>query len=347
MSQTDKNNSREFLTGAQAVVRACFDAGAGSMYGYPITPATEIFTGWIKQGGKYLQTEDEIAAGFAICGAILAGEKSFTATAGPGTVLMQDAMSMAEGMRLPFVVVVAQRGGPSSGTVIYSQQEVTLACYGGNGEGLRLVYSLGSLEELYSFTRRAFNESWQYRFPAVVLTDGYLLKTRGAVVINKDEFKNFPAEVIIQDGANTHLENIHTLEEDLFDKLKKYEEDYNKMSPLVASAVEVETADAEILIVAHGIVGAAAEAAVKILRVQGIRVGLLRPTTLRPFPKNILDKRAEQAKKIVIVESSFGQLAQIVRAEMEPKISTPVEYMQFPGLGVGPEVIAEFVNKMK
>jgi len=339
------NKPRELLTGAQTVVRACFDAGAGSMYGYPITPATEIFTGWIKQGGKYLQTEDEIAAGFAICGAVLAGEKSFTATAGPGTVLMQDAMSMAEGMRLPFVVIVAQRGGPSSGTVIYSQQEVTLACYGGNGEGLRLVYSPGNLEELYHFTRRAFNESWQYRFPAVVLTDGYLLKTRGAVTIAKDDLENFPAEPIVKAGTNTHLENIHTLEEELFSKLKKYEEDYNKMSSVVASAQEVETDDAEILIIAHGIVGAAAQAAVKILRAQNIRAGLLRPTTLRPFPKNILDARATQAKRILIVESSFGQLAQIVRAELQPEISTPIEYLQFPGLGVGPEVIVDFVTK--
>ncbi len=340
------NKFRELLTGAQIVVRACFDAGVGSMYGYPITPATEIFTGWIKKGGKYLQTEDEIAAGFAICGAVLAGEKSFTATAGPGTVLMQDAMSMAEGMRLPFVVVVAQRGGPSSGTVIYSQQEVTLACYGGNGEGLRIVYSPGTLEELYHFTRRAFSESWQYRFPAVVLTDGYLLKTRGAVTVNKDEFNNFPAYPIVKENTNTHLINIHTLEEDLFAKLKKYEEDYNKMSPLVASAQEVETKDAEILLIAHGIVGAAAAAAVKILRAQNIKAGLLRPTTLRPFPKHILDERAQSAKKIVIVESSFGQLAQIVRSELKPEIFTPVEYLQFPALGVGPEVIVDFVNKI-
>jgi len=103
-------------------------------------------TEWSKESDKkkdliFLQTEDEIAAGFAVCGSIVAGKKTFTTTSGPGTILMQDSLSMAEGMRLPFVAIIAQRGGPSSGTVIYSQQEVNLAIHGGNGEGLRIVYS--------------------------------------------------------------------------------------------------------------------------------------------------------------------------------------------------------------
>ena len=115
------------------VVKACIDAGAKMMFGYPITPGTEILSHWIREAQtdkslKYLQTEDEIAAGFCVCGAVLAGEKAFTATAGPGTVLMQDALSMADGMRLPVVVIVVQRGGPSSGTVIYSQQGIAKNC---------------------------------------------------------------------------------------------------------------------------------------------------------------------------------------------------------------------------
>src|SRR3990167_2723272 len=104
---------KQFLTGAEVVVQAAIDAGAEMMYGYPITPTTEVFSGWIKRGKKYLQTEDEIAAGFAVCGAILAVQKAFTATAGPGHILMQDSLSMAEGMRLPFVAIIGQRGGPS------------------------------------------------------------------------------------------------------------------------------------------------------------------------------------------------------------------------------------------
>jgi len=121
------------------------------MFGYPITPGTEILTDWIRHSQEneslhYLQTEDEIAAGFMVAGAVMAGTKAFTATAGPVTVLMQDAMSMADGMRLPFVAIIAQRGGPSSGTVIYTQQEVNFAIHGGNGEGLRIVFFPSTVE---------------------------------------------------------------------------------------------------------------------------------------------------------------------------------------------------------
>src|SRR3989339_1698103 len=190
--------SRQFLTGHEVVVQACIDAGATHMFGYPITPGTEILSGWIKRAQEdrslqYLQTEDEIAAGFCVAGAVMAGAKAFTATAGPGTVLMQDAMSMSDGMRLPFVVIVGQRGGPSSGTVIYSQQEVNLAIRGGNGEGMRIVFSPSTVEELYRLTRRAFNVAWKYKFPTVVLSDGFLMKTRQTVDLNF-EIENIKSE---------------------------------------------------------------------------------------------------------------------------------------------------------
>ncbi|MBI5732308.1 MAG: ferredoxin oxidoreductase [Candidatus Magasanikbacteria bacterium] len=337
---------RELLSGFEITAQAAREAGAEMMYGYPITPATDIFSTWIKNGGAYLQTEDEIAAGFAIDGAVLAGQKAFTATSGPGHILMQDALSMAEGMRLPFVAIIAQRGGPSSGTVIYSQQEVTLACFGGNGEGLRFVYSPSSLEELYFLTRRAFNDAWQYRYPAIVLTDGYLLKTKG--VVDFEEIKNFadvPAYPLISAGRNVHWQNIYTFEEDLFRVVSKNQEDFSKITPEMVLSEAQKTEDAEILLVAHGIVGAAAREAVNKLRAEGKKAGLFRPITLRPFPKKELDKTASQPalKKIVVVESSLGQLARLVRDELAPEISAPFFYLQKPALGIEPEKIREFV----
>src|SRR5574344_271389 len=116
--------TKKLMTGYDVVIQAALDAGAESMFGYPITPTCEILSGWSASGKKCLQTEDEIAAGFGVCGAVMAGEKSFTASSGPGHILLQDSFSMAEAMRLPAVLIAGQRGGPSSGTVIYSQQEV-------------------------------------------------------------------------------------------------------------------------------------------------------------------------------------------------------------------------------
>lgn len=134
-----------------------------------------------------MQTEDELSAGFATTGGVMAGSKAFTATAGSGSVLMQEPMAMAEMMRLPTVTVVQQRGGPSTATVIYSQQEVTLTTMGGNGEGIRVVYSTAGHKDLYDYTIKAFNIAWKYRFPTFVLGDGYQAKMREPLTIYDPE----------------------------------------------------------------------------------------------------------------------------------------------------------------
>src|SRR3990172_8074719 len=162
--------AKELLIGDEVLVKAALKVGATMMTGYPITPATEIMMAWAKTASKnkdliFLQTEDEMSAGFALIGAILAGKKAFTASAGPGNVLLQDPFSMAENMRLPIVAFIMQRGGPSTGTVIYSQQEVNLTCFGGNGEGLRIVYSPSNHQDLYDYGIKVFNTAWKYLFP--------------------------------------------------------------------------------------------------------------------------------------------------------------------------------------
>lgn len=343
-------NNKKLMTGYEVVIQAALDAGAESMFGYPITPTCEILSGWSGSGKKCLQTEDEIAAGFGVCGAVMAGEKSFTASSGPGHILLQDSFSMAEAMRLPVVLIAGQRGGPSSGTVIYSQQEVMLACFGGNGEGMRLVYSPSSLTELYFLTRRAFNEAWKYHYPAIVLTDGYMLKTRQGVDLKKfEKMENIPAVALVPEDKVVHWPNIYTAEEELNTVLEETKKDYESISPEIESFEKFEADDAEILLVAHGIVGAVAKMAVEELRANGVKAGLFRPITLRPFPKKELDKVCgwEGVKKVVVVESSFGQLARVVRDQLAPEIDVSFEYLQKPGLGIEPEEVVEFVKKIK
>ncbi|KKP59396.1 MAG: Pyruvate flavodoxin/ferredoxin oxidoreductase domain protein [Candidatus Magasanikbacteria bacterium GW2011_GWC2_34_16] len=341
---------KQFLTGHEIVIKACLDAEADVMYGYPITPTCEILSGWSNIGKQYLQTEDEIAAGFAVCGAVLAGKKAFTASAGPGHILLQDAFSMAEAMRLPFVMVIGQRGGPSSGTVIYSQQEVTLACYGGNGEGYRLVYSPSNAKELYELTRQAFNDAWHYRFPAVLLTDGYLLKTKS--VFNLAEITkmvNIPAHALVPEDKVVHWPNIYTLEEELNEEINETKKDFSAISEEISKAESYKTDGIEYLVIAHGIVGAVAKMAVDELREKNIKVGLFRPITLRPFSKKQLDDLfvKNNIKNVVVVESSFGQLARIVRDELAPEIDATFTYIQKPGLGIEVEEIVEFMKKLK
>ncbi len=340
-----KNKESKFLTGAEVAVQACIDAGAVHMFGYPITPGTEVLTHWISRAEEsnklnYLQTEDEVTAGFAICGAVMAGTKSFTATAGPGTVLMQDAMSMADGMRLPFVVIVAQRGGPSSGTVIYSQQEVNLAIHGGNGEGLRIVYSPTDLSELYKLTRLAFNSAWKYRFPSVVLSDGFLLKTRQNVILDSD-IVNVDAKPLVDESSVKNIRNIYTFEEELHSELQDHVSDFNSLTPEVVLSESYKIEDAEEIIIAHGIVAGAAKEAIDELREQGKSVGLFRPITLSPFPKEELNKLAEKVKRFFIVESSLGQLKDLVKQNLES--STKIDGLFRPAMGIESE---EIVNSL-
>ena len=224
-----KGEKRYFVTGNEVVAWAALAAGAEIMYGYPITPQNEVMHYWTRLAPKYnrrfLQTEDEISAGFTTCGGVLSGARAFTATAGPGNTLMQESMSMAEMMRFPTVLVVQQRGGPSTATVIYSQQEVTMTCFGANGEGLRVVYSTGSHQELYDYTIKAFNTAWKYRFPTFVLGDGYQAKMRESLVMYDPEergIKMVPTEKIVgKDGMPgvdrepSHLRNTYNTEEEL------------------------------------------------------------------------------------------------------------------------------------
>lgn len=340
------NETRQFLTGAEVAVNAALDAGAEYFYGYPITPGTEILSLWAREAEKnkklgFLQTEDEIAAGFAAVGSILAGRIVFSATAGPGTILMQDPLVMAEAMRLPLVLIIIQRGGPSSGTVIYSQQEVQLAIFGGNNEGRRLVYSPANLDELYRQTQAVFVNSWKYRFPAIVLTDGYLMKTRGAVRIERKTNRP-PVAPLLPVGANLHLPNIYTFEDDLFNRVNQDAADFEKMAAEVAEFESVGTEDAEILIVAHGIVGAAAKQAAVELRRQDKKVGLFRPVTLNPFPRQELNRLAGRVKKMVVVESSLGQLERLVKSNLESPVK--IEHYLRPAMGIEVEEIVKFVK---
>ncbi|NPV27861.1 MAG: ferredoxin oxidoreductase [Firmicutes bacterium] len=345
------------MTGNEAAAWAALNAKADIMFGYPITPQNEIMHYWTRLAPKYnrkfLQTEDEISAGFCTNGALIAGRKAFTATAGPGNVLMQEPFSMAEGMRLPFVAIIQQRGGPSSGTVVYSQQEVTLTTYGGNGEGHRIVYSTASHQEIYDYVIKAFNVAWKYRFPTYVLGDGYQAKMREPLIMYTPEERGIelveprplvglPGE-IGKDRQAQHLCNIYSIEEELYEVVLKLQAEYNRIQPEVIEYKEVATEDADVVVVAHGIVARAAEEAVSMLRATGIKVGLFRPITLRPFPREALQKVAARASKMLVVESAWGQLMRLVREELYG-LSTPVESLFKPAVMVIPD---EIVGKVK
>lgn len=338
-------SQKMFITGNEAVVMACIDAGAVLMCGYPITPATEILQLWAEEAEKnknlnIIQAEDEISAGFNVIGSLLAGKIAFTATAGPGHILMQDPLAMAEAMRLPFVGIIMQRGGPSTGTVIYGQQEVTMACFGGNGEGHRIVYSTSSPQDLFDYTKKAFVSAWKYRFPTIILGDGYQSKMSQQVIIDSNKI-DIKTEPIVGTDKNMNIRNCFNFEGELAVRLHKDHEQYiNNISKIVESE-QIETKDAKKLIIAHGIIANAAKDAVKIARSQGKKVGLFRPITLSPFDFVTLSHLASHVDEILIVESSYGHFERLVKAGLYglAKIKT----LQKPVQSIDPGEILKYL----
>lgn len=371
---------KKFLMGAEALGRACRAAGAKAMYGYPITPSSEILHFWSKeacspQGQKdglvFLQSEDEIGASFMLVGGVLAGERCFTATGGPGHVLMQDAFSMAEAMRLPIVAFLNQRGGPSTSTVIYSQSEVTLACYGGNGNGFRIVYSPSTLQELYDYGIKVFNIAWKYRFPTFLLGDGYLAKMMGEVEVYAPEERGIamvePEAYMLEKKRSRPMSevmpspeyharvgtdgtvydcyrNCLNLEEETLAVNVEIKKAWDEVAPEIIEFEELGDRSAETLIIAHGIVAASARTAISKLKEQGVNARLFRPISLRPFPTEALRASAAGAKRIIVPESAFDQLAGLVRENLYGHCNVPIEEYGRPSMGITPSEIVKVVS---
>lgn len=351
-----QGDQRVFMTGNEVVAWAAVAAGADIMYGYPITPQNEIMHYWTrlapKHGKRFLQVEDEISAGFTTIGGVMTGHKAFTATAGPGNVLMQESANMAEMMRVPIVYVVQQRGGPSTATVIYAQQETTLTCFGGNGEGHRLVYSTATHQELFDYTIKAFNMAWTYRFPCFVLGDGYQAKMRESLTMYNPEEKGVKmaiSEPLLgntrkPEGQFRHLRNTYNTEDELYKILLAHQSDWDNMAEKVTEWDEKGCEDAEVIFLTHGIVARSALSAFEELRAQGKKVGFFRPITVRPFPGKQLMKAIKNARKLLVAESAYGQILKMVQANI---FGSQIEIVPMlrPGLGITTEeILAEYHN---
>jgi 2-oxoglutarate/2-oxoacid ferredoxin oxidoreductase subunit alpha len=361
---TDKptqEGKRVFMTGNEAIAWAAVAAGADIMYGYPITPQNEIMHYWTrlapKHGKKFLQTEDELSAGFTTIGGVLTGRKAFSATAGPGTTLFQEPVSMAEMMRIPMVLVVQQRGGPSTATVIYSQQEVNMVTFGGNGEGWRVVYSTATHQELFDYTIKSFNTAWKYRFPVFLLGDGYQAKMREPLEMYNPEDRGIEmvkTEAVVgkpgtpgKDRPAVHLRNAFSVEEELYEAAMDIQADYDKMAAEIIEWDERNIDDADVVIISHGVVSRAAVAAMNRLREKGYKVGYFRPITLRPFPNEQLKAVAAKCSNFVLVESALGQLARLVK---EALFNVPVKKLDTiykPGVGITAEELVEKIQGAK
>ena len=314
------------MKGNEAIAEAAIAAGCRHYFGYPITPQTEVAAYMAKRmpkiGGTFLQAESEIAAINMVYGVSSAGLRVMTSSSSPGISLKSEGLSYLAGADLPALVVNVQRGGPGLGGIQPSQSDYFQATKGGgHGDFRMLVLAPASVQEMADLTVLGFDLADKYRMTAMVLADG----TMGQMME--------PVEISIKQGekiekpwaaCGTGLQRPHNIINSL--SLDPYElerfnfaryERYKTIQETEQRAEEYKTEDADIIVTAFGIAARVAKTAVNRARAEGVKVGLIRPITLWPFPEKVYKQAACHAKNFICVELNMGQMIEDVRLAIE------------------------------
>lgn len=296
-------------------------AGCRHFFGYPITPSTEgaeLMAKLLpKLDGVFLQAVSEVATVNMMYGTGGAGLRCMTFTSSPGFSLMLEGISYMIGAELPGVFVNIMRGGPGLGNIAPEQSDLKLACHGlGHGNTHAICLTPSTPQEMLDLTMLAFELSFKYRNPVVLLGDGYLGQITGKVTLPETMVKpGIPAWGVYGDAM--HRRNLNTsiylVEADLEAHNEMLNEKYERIALNEQRADLFWCDDADVLIVACNTPARMAKGAVETLRSEGIRAGLFRPITVWPFPIDLLRAPVRRAKRIIVVEASSGQLEDELR----------------------------------
>ena len=319
---------KKLMSGNAALAEAAILSGCTAYFGYPITPQNELTEHMAKRmvesGGVFIQSESEIAAINMVLGASAAGARSMTSSSGPGMSLKQEGISYLVADELPAVIVDMARGGPGMGNISPSQSDYFQATHGGgHGDYKTIVLAPCTVQELTEIVPLAFELADKYRNPVLILGDGMLGQMMEPV--DFDALKR-PADVrkdyILTGAKDRPARTIYSL---IFDP--KLQEEHNwklqrKFQLIEQSEVRCETyltEDAEMVVVAYGMGARIAKGAIKRLRSEGHKVGLVRPITLWPFPMKALQDLAATVNDFFVFEMSAGQMVEDVRLALEGK----------------------------
>lgn len=349
------------LKGNEAIAHAAIRCGCDGYFGYPITPQSEIMETlmdlkpWESTGMVVLQAESEVASINMVFGGAATGKKVMTSSSSPGVSLMQEGISFACGADLPCLTVNVMRGGPGLGTIQPSQADYFQSVKGGgHGDYKLIVLAPNSVQEMADFVDLGFTLSFKYRVPAMILSDGVIGQMMEKVVL--PPFKpRFTAKEIAEQTpwaaygkpASRAHNIITSLELDPAKMEMKNIERQERLRIVEATEVrydEYKCDDADYLIIAFGSAARISKKAVELLREQGIKVGLLRPITLWPFPTKVIAKYAEKVKSMLTVELNAGQMVEDVRLSVNGKV--PVfHYGRMGGIVPNPEEIVDALKK--
>ncbi|MBQ9743282.1 MAG: 3-methyl-2-oxobutanoate dehydrogenase subunit VorB [Ruminococcus sp.] len=319
-------SEKVLMKGNEALAEAAIMAGCRHYLGYPITPQTEIAAYMAKRmpkvGGTFLQAESEIAAINMVIGVSAAGKRAMTSSSSPGISLKGEGLSYLAGCDLPAFVVNVQRGGPGLGGIQPSQSDYFQATKGtSHGDYHMLVLAPDSVQEMVSMTFKGFDLADKYRMTVMLLADGTMGQMMEPVSLDMGEVKEYDKPWAV---TGTKCEREHNVVNSLFLKpeqleVKNFErfEKYNYIEENEVMYEEYLMDDADICIVAFGIAARVSKTAIDMARAKGIKVGMIRPITLWPFPKKALRAAADKVKSFISVEMSMGQMIEDVRLATE------------------------------
>lgn len=342
------------IKGNEAIAEAAIQAGCKLFFGYPITPSTEIVEYLSKHlpkaGGEVLQGEDEVASIYMCYGAASTGTRVMTATSSPGFSLKQEGMSYLAAAELPVVVVNVNRAGPGLGGLGPAQSDYFQCTKGGgHGDYRAIVLAPSKSQELYDLTMKAFDLADKYRNPVLILADGFLGQMMEPVEIKPRVVTELPVKDWILDGCRGRAKRkiaSYSLTNEVGEaNCLRWQAKYDHIREQEQEWEEFYTEDAEYLIVGYGTCGRIAKSVVLNARKQGIKLGLIRPITLWPFPEKAFVPYKDKIKGIVTVELNAGQMIEDVKLAVECRMPVHLCNRQ-GGMMPGENEILKFMTKV-
>jgi 2-oxoglutarate ferredoxin oxidoreductase subunit alpha len=345
---------RELMKGNEAVAEAAVRAGVAAYFGYPITPQTELLEYMSHRmpelGRGFVQAESELAAINMLYGAACTGQRAMSSSSSPGVSLMMEGISYIAGTELPIVLVDVMRGGPGLGNIAPAQGDYHQIVHGGgHGDYQCIVLAPSNVQEAIDFVVQAFDLAEKYRSVTVVLLDGMIgqmmepcelppmkpMKTEfpdWAVNGSQDRERRFLTSINLNPAAQevTNLRLLHRWQQVEANEIR-YKEYFME--------------DAKFAVVAYGSSGRISLSAVRAARAEGIPIGLIRPITLNPFPKEAIRKASQQLEGMLVVEMSAGQMIDDVMAAT--RYSVPTEFFgRLGGMVPYPDEVLDAIHKL-
>lgn len=345
------------MKGNEAIAEAAIRSGADAYFGYPITPQSEVLEYLMAEkphertGMVVLQAESEVAAINMVYGGAGCGRKVLTSSSSPGISLKQEGLTYIAGAELPCLVVNVVRGGPGLGTIQPAQSDYFQAVKGGgHGDYHLIVLAPSSVQEMADFVELGFDLAFKYRNPAMILTDGALGQMMEKVWLKeqKPRITEFPAWATTGKTDDRERNIITSLDLDSARQEQfnlKLQAKYRKMEEEEVRFEITDHEDAEYLLVAYGTSARICQKSVQIAREKGIKVGLLRPITLFPFPKKPLKEIAPGLKGILSVEMSAGQMVEDVQLAVNGRVRVE-HYGRMGGIIPSPDEIVEALENI-